>query len=761
MCGLMAAERDSASLVESVTASPRASTRDGRTPRVWPSLLLVAVFVVGFVLVSLVVLVRGRLLDADLYSAALVRADAYERVYTEVLADPELADLQEQLLGGLGIDETGATQVRTLATSSLRLGVPPSTLRQGTETFIDAVLAYLRGDTARLEADVDVTEVLGRVRESGVPWVHGRLATAGDLSAPTLEAYRAAVDSFADRLAAGAVPETIPVIGGTTIDAAQVLDVILDRLGPDMDPRLREQIRAAVLSGDERDALIEASTQLIAGQAAEATAELRASLEDGHDLDVISELADRAGRSKNAIVGQLNTVRDAARWLSLPTALVGAALMAGSATAIVWLNRRNLRRAGYLLGTAAIVAGLAIVALWTIATSIVGPPFEAATGTGPGTWGLPAGLRSLLADIEATLADALTDTVRRLALVPIASGAALAVGIALAPKLRAPSVRQAVAVGATAAVIVGLVAWVVPARTASSDTRACNGHPELCSRRYDEVVYAATHNVESRRRARVARAGRRHRLAARRRGPALLIDTHHWTPLLSDEQLAGAEPYLPPQVAEPLFARLGPLRQAQDGTFLCHNQCALGAIPLLDALRTVGEFLGENPHEVVTLIIQDAISPAETAEAFGAAGLDAYLHEHESGTPWPTLGDLIDRGERLVVLAENDGPPPAWYHQAFQHMQDTPYRFLQPDDFTCARNRGHPDAPLFLMNHWVSRQNAAPDRATALGVNSHDVIVERARACQRERDLMPNHIAVDFYSLGDVTGAVDTLNAVG
>lgn len=759
----MAAEPDAASLVEPVTAASGASTRDGRTPRAWPSLLLVAVFVIGFMLVSLVVLVRGRLLDTDLYAGALVRADAYERVYTEVLADPEFAELQEQLLGGLGIDETGATQVRTLATSSLRLGAPPSTLRRGTETFIDAVLAYLRGDVARLDGDIDVTEVLGRVRESGVVWVHGRLATANDLTAPNLDAYRAAVDSFADRLAAGVVPDTIPVISDSTIDAAQVLDVILARLGPDVDPRLREQIRAAVLSGDERDALIDASTQLIGGQTAEATAELRASLEDGHDLDVITELADRAGRSTNAIVGQLNTVRDAARWFGLPTALVGAALMAGSAAGIVWLNRRNLRRTGYLLATASIAAGLAVVALWMIAGRIVGSPLAPATGTGPGTWGLPPGLRSLLADVEATLGDALTETVRRVALVPIASGAALAAGIALAPRLRAPSVRQAMAVGATAAVIVGLMAWAVPARTATGGTRACNGHPELCTRRYDEVVYAATHNSMSSPDVVSVWPEQdgdiRAQLDAGVR--ALLIDTHHWTPLVSDEQLIRAEPYLTPQVAEPLFAALGPLRQGRDGAFLCHNQCALGAIPLLDALRTVGEFLDENPDEVVTLVIQDAISPAETADAFHAAGLDSYLHEHESGARWPTLGELIDRGERLVVFAENEGPPPAWYHQAFEHMQETPYQVPQPDDFTCARNRGDPDAPLFLLNHWVSRRNSAPDRATAVGVNGHDLIVERARACQRARGLLPNYVAVDFYNLGDLTGAVDTLNGVG
>jgi hypothetical protein len=102
--------------------------------------------------------------------------------------------------------------------------------------------------------------------------------------------------------------------------------------------------------------------------------------------------------------------------------------MTVSVAGIAWFNRRHMRRAGYLLAIAAIVSGLAIVALWTIATSIIGSPLEPAIGTGPGTWGLPAGLRSLLADIEATLADALAETVRRPALVPFAAGAALATG---------------------------------------------------------------------------------------------------------------------------------------------------------------------------------------------------------------------------------------------------------------------------------------------------------------------------------------------
>jgi hypothetical protein len=45
-------------------------------------------------------------------------------------------------------------------------------------------------------------------------------------------------------------------------------------------------------------------------------------------------------------------------------------------------------------------------------------------------------------------------------------------------------------------------------------------------------------------------------------------------------------------------------------------------------------------------------------------------------------------------------------------------------------------------------------------VNAEDVIVDRARSCERERGRMVNYVAVDFSELGDLMGAVDTLNGV-
>ncbi|HMG40183.1 MAG TPA: hypothetical protein VK611_02605 [Acidimicrobiales bacterium] len=743
--------------------------------RRWPLVALAAVFVVGYLLTASVVLVRGRLLDADLYTGALARNDAYERVYTEVLADPELAELADGLLGGLQRDRLDLSQARELSTAALRWTVPPSTLHRGTETFVAAVLGYVRGDTARLDGDVDVTDVLARIDEAAVTQVRSLLATAADEQVlADLAGYRAAVAAFAQELAAGRVPATVPVLSdaAAAVDPAQVVDAILDGLGGNVDPRVREQVVAAVAAGGERDGLVTAAGGHVDRIADTASDRLSSALEGRRDLDVVTEIADRAGRKKAAVVDRLDTVRDAAGWFGPATAVVGVVLMVAAAGGIAWLGRDRPRRAGFALAGAAVAAGLAMLVIWVIVTGMVASPLEAATTTGPGTWNLPGGLRSLLGDVSATVADELAGTARRLVVVPVAAGALAAAGLVVAARLaaarrlavgRRAAFAGAVAVGVVvvAGVAGGLIAAAGPA-AAYDPVRLCNGHVELCDRRYDEVVYAATHNSMSSPDVVVVWPEHdgdiRAQLDAGVR--ALLIDTHHWTALVSAEQLANTEPAVPTALAEQIYGRLGPLREARDGAFLCHNQCALGAIPLLDSLAAIRDFLADNPDEVVTLIVQDAITPEETAAAFTAAGLDRYLHTHEPGSDWATLGELVERDERLVVFAEDEGPPPAWYQNAYDGLiQETPYRFARPEDFSCAPNRGTDDAGLFLMNHWVER--VAPDRVDATNVNTHDFLVDRARQCERERGLLPNYLAVNFYSIGDLMAAVDTLNAVG
>jgi hypothetical protein len=68
------------------------------------------------------------------------------------------------------------------------------------------------------------------------------------------------------------------------------------------------------------------------------------------------------------------------------------------------------------------------------------------------------------------------------------------------------------------------------------------------------------------------------------------------------------------------------------------------------------------------------------------------------------------------------------------------------------------------MNHWVSGglplTPLAPDPALAEVVNTRQVLVDRARACETVRGEMPTILAVDFFDIGDVVGAARELNGV-
>jgi hypothetical protein len=303
----------------------------------------------------------------------------------------------------------------------------------------------------------------------------------------------------------------------------------------------------------------------------------------------------------------------------------------------------------------------------------------------------------------------------------------------------------------------------------------CNGYVELCDRGYDEVAYAATHNSMS---------------AASERGwlfpeqpdgiiaqldhgiRVLLVDTWYGqetgrrgivatTDESRTEAFAQAKAeYGAAKVRAVLRLRrtVGLAPTGEVRPYLCHAMCELGSTLWLDNLRDIKDWLDDHPREVVTLFVQDEVTPAGTAHVIEQAGLEPYVYTPEVVGEWPTLGEMIEDGTRLVVLMENQGGGPAlpWLIPGFEVVQDTPYLFESPADFSCAENRGDPDASLFLVNHWINDWRHVP-RNSAL-VNARAVLLPRLRECEDERGLLPNFVAVDYYDRGDLLEVVDELN---
>jgi hypothetical protein len=307
----------------------------------------------------------------------------------------------------------------------------------------------------------------------------------------------------------------------------------------------------------------------------------------------------------------------------------------------------------------------------------------------------------------------------------------------------------------------------------------CNGYIELCDRPLDEVAFAATHNSMS------AATYDNWFFAQQEKGitqqlndgiRALLIDPHYGvetpqgvaTDLQNDEgSRQKIEAGLGEQgvaAAEALRRQIGFDGNGEREIFLCHAFCEVGAIRFSEGLREIRDFLAANPGEIVVLSLEDATSPEETSMAIEDAGLGPYLYEGPNGPPWPTMRELIDSNQRLVVMAERDGGTPEWYRRQFLITQETPYRFTRTEELTrpssCDPNRGRSDAGFFLLNHWVDT-SPAPRQTNAKIVNARQFLLDRIQMCEEIRDAQPNLIAVDFYKEGDVLEVVDELNGVG
>jgi hypothetical protein len=193
--------------------------------------------------------------------------------------------------------------------------------------------------------------------------------------------------------------------------------------------------------------------------------------------------------------------------------------------------------------------------------------------------------------------------------------------------------------------------------------------------------------------------------------------------------------------------------------YLCHVYCEMGATLARDMFRRVHDFLRENPNDVVIFVVEDHVDSEDAIDAFADGGLDDHAYTWRPGEQLPTLREMIESEENLLVLVENEGGATPWYIPAWKGaLADTPFAFDTVDDFTCDPYRGRTGSPLLLVNHWLATD--PPTLQSAAEANAHTVLRERALDCIDERGQLPNIIAVDFSTKGDLLEVVDQLNGV-
>ncbi|KAK7692886.1 hypothetical protein QCA50_004521 [Cerrena zonata] len=211
---------------------------------------------------------------------------------------------------------------------------------------------------------------------------------------------------------------------------------------------------------------------------------------------------------------------------------------------------------------------------------------------------------------------------------------------------------------------------------------------------------------------------------------------------------------------------------------------SISAIPILfdggtvqDYLTKVHTFLQANPNEVVTFIFTnpEGVSlPNVWDPAFQASGIAQMAYVPPSipvkQSAWPTLGQLIDSGKRVIVFmdagADTDRSVP-YILPEFPMIWETPFS-VTDSTFPCKVDRisgplGTTDH-MYMINHSLNKDILGTgiivsDPLDAPTTNSVTSIMANAAGCEPlAAGRAPNFVLLDYINIGQGLQAVNQLN---
>lgn len=259
----------------------------------------------------------------------------------------------------------------------------------------------------------------------------------------------------------------------------------------------------------------------------------------------------------------------------------------------------------------------------------------------------------------------------------------------------------------------------------------CNGAFSLCDKKYNEVAYLTTHNAFNSSQDNFNLPNQNLNITGQldMGVRAFMLDVYNWF----------------------------------GNTVVYHGSAILGTNTLEEELMKIKGFLDNHPTEVVTIILECYVSANDIEAEMNLTGLLPYAYEHQSGTEWPTLQEMIDSNKRCVVFSDVDDASSSqgWYHYMWTNMVETHFSNNDISDFSCDFNRGDSINNLFILNHFLTNGLLGTGlEAESEIVNSNPFFINRALQCQQEKAKFPNFVTVDFVELGDSKLVVDQLNGI-
>ena len=334
----------------------------------------------------------------------------------------------------------------------------------------------------------------------------------------------------------------------------------------------------------------------------------------------------------------------------------------------------------------------------------------------------------------------------------------------------------------TATVAVQVVASNTEDVRANPTNQGCNGYIELCAQRINDVIWPGSHNAMSSSAYDFFSAEHTITVGEQLNAGArfLMLDAYYGydDDGLIRTNLAGGidrDALLKERGADAVHEldRLGALTGVADTSgqkqdvYFCHDFCELGAVSAKEVLGEIRDFLDRNLTDVVIIDLEDYVKPKDIKQALVDADLfDRAWIPEDGTTDLPSLYDMVvpkkkratERKQRLIVMSERHPDATPWMHGTYTLSEETPYTFANVGEFNCKPNRGGTGRAFFIMNHWL-RADGPPDPSGASVVNSKKTISSRIEQCITQRGRVPDVVAVDFTSIGDMYSTVNEFNS--
>ena len=398
------------------------------------------------------------LVESETYNIAISDTGAYDRIYEEVLADPEVKENIGNLLGGVEIDEIDE------GIEVLREVMPPSYIQAQTEDNVNRLTGFLRGEREDLEIYARLGLPLRRIEAAVLDKVHEYADELEIVEQPPRESASpesgCSPSSLRQLAAASAVPLS-QLSGGQIPQSAPSLEILtqecreqeydrwfgllleegpIDRQTKDILERENPNLRGAFVEGDTRAFVKAAVDPLAEPLIDEAVADIRRNLGRNDRFDLLDWLADESeDLSRREIEEQaeslrstLNTVNGAGRVTALAVVIAGLLLMA------LMLLPHPKRMIGLPGITLVLGGGISLMAGFALNSIVPEQVRDAVLEEASYYDGVPVSAINLLADLAQSLSQQATTGFMPMAVAVIVIGVALIVASPFSGALAGP-----------------------------------------------------------------------------------------------------------------------------------------------------------------------------------------------------------------------------------------------------------------------------------------------------------------------------------